>query len=174
MREKFAVIALHLLDNLASVYAKADESFEHISEKVRNAYTEGGITLDELERLVSNFENLRLTFLAKKKKPDVISGDDIQLAQIAAWALYIAADNYWQLADMYCQYGALFEEYRSKFEVIRNGMWHMKNNIEKGLTSIDVGTIASAQVELDTERDKFIDALNEFLALDSAVENENI
>lgn len=171
MSEKWAVISLHLLFNLAAVYAKTDEMFMPVFERVRNVYIKGEISLGELEKLVSSFEQIRLKFLAEKKKlPDFISGDDIQLAQIAVWALYIVADNYWQLADMYCQCGALFEEYRSKFETIRNDMWHMKN--EKGLISI--GAIISAQVELDDTRNNFIDALNEFLALDSAVENENI
>lgn len=158
MNERLVVITLHLLYNLASVYAKADARFEPIFEKIKKVYGENKISLYELEQLVSSFENTRLKFLAEKKK--IISYDDIQLAQVAAWGLYIAADVYWQLADMFCQYGSLFEEYRDKFETIRNDMWHMKN--EKGITS-DICAIVSAQVELDTERNKFIDDVIFFL-----------
>ena len=169
MNEKLVVIALHLLYNLASVYAKADARFEPIFEKVKNTYMEGKISLYELEQLVSSFENTRLKFLAEKKTL-VLTSDDIQLAQIAAWALYIAADNYWHLADICCRFGVLLDEYRSKFEVIRNSMWHMKNDIEKGLNSIDLWVIIAAQLELEFERNKFMDAFNEFLELNSTEE----
>lgn len=164
MNERLVVITLHLLYNLASVYAKADARFEPIFEKIKKVYGENKISLYELEQLVSSFENTRLKFLAEKKK--ITQTDDIQLAQVAAWALYIAADVYWQLADMYCRLGILLDEYRSKFETIRNDMWHMKN--EKGSISIDA--IISAQMELEDTRDKFLDALNEFLTLDSIEE----
>lgn len=164
MNERLVVITLHLLYNLASVYSKTDARFEPIFEKIKKVYLEDRISLYELEQLVSSFENARLKFLAEKKK--ITQTDDIQLAQVAAWGLYIAADVYWQLADMYCRLGILLDEYRSKFETIRTDMWYMKN--EKDSISIDA--IISAQMELEDTRDKFLDALNEFLTLDSIEE----
>mgnify|MGYP001502775063 CR=1 FL=1 len=162
MNERLVVITLHLLYNLASVYAKADARFEPIFEKIKNVCIKCEVSLYELEQLVSSFENTRLKFLAEKKK--LTQTDDIQLAQVAAWALYIAADVYWQVADMYCRLGILLDEYRSKFETIRTDMWCMKND------SISVDAIISAQMELEDTRDKFLDALNEFLTLNNIEE----
>lgn len=103
-----------------------------------------------------------------------MQNENNRLAQIAAWCLYIAADNYWQLADMYSQCGGVFEEYSTKFEQFRKNMWSTKIRIErKGLNPNDVAEIFSAAQEIEKQRSSFIDDLNEFLTLENITLSEN-
>jgi hypothetical protein len=103
-----------------------------------------------------------------------MQNENIRLAQIAAWCLYIVADNYWQLADMYSQCGLIFKEYSNRFEQIRRNMWSAKIRIErKGLNQNDVAEIFSAAQEIEKQRSSFIDDLNEFLTLENITLPEN-